>query len=96
MESEGFDWDPAKNVSNLRKHGISSEDAAAIFDTPDWVEWICSEPGDEEERYMIVGRLGWKIVSAVYTERGDTIRLISAREANRYERRQFREGKARL
>ncbi len=44
---------------------------------------------------MIAGRLGWKIVSVVSTERGDTIRVISAREANRYERRQFREGKAR-
>lgn len=95
MESERLDWDPAKNASNQRKHGISFEDASAVFETPDWVEWICSEPGADEERYMIVGRVGWKIVSVVYTERGDTIRLISAREANQNERRQFREGKTR-
>jgi uncharacterized protein len=41
---------------------------------------------------MIVGRLGWKLVSVVYTERGDRIRLISAREANRNERRAYDTG----
>jgi uncharacterized DUF497 family protein len=50
MEPERFGWDPAKDAANQRKHGFSFEDATAIFDTPDWVEWICSEPGDAEER----------------------------------------------
>lgn len=43
---------------------------------------------------MIVGRLGWNIVSVVYTERGNKIRLISAREASRDERREYDQGKA--
>ena len=88
-----FDWDPAKNASNRRKHGLSLQDAAAVFDDPRAVEWICSRPEDAEERYMIVGRLGWKIVSVVFTERGTTTRLISAREANRDERRAYDPGK---
>jgi uncharacterized protein len=87
-----FEWDPAKNASNRRKHGISLEEAAAVFDDPNWVEWVCSDPSDGEERFMIVGRLGWKLVSVVYTERGDQIRLISAREANRNERRAYDTG----
>ena len=90
-----FDWDPAKNVSNFRKHGIRFEEAALVFHDPGWVEWICSDPGDDEERYMIVGRLGWKVVSVVYTERDNKLRLISAREANSDERREYRQSKAR-
>ena len=90
-----FEWDPAKNASNFRKHRISFEEARAVFDDPDEVEWICSDPDDDEERYMMVGRIGWKIVSVVYTERGDRIRLISAREANHFERREYRQGQER-
>lgn len=90
-----FDWDPAKDASNWRKHGISFEEATAVFDDPYWTEWICSDDDDDEERYMAVGLLGWKIVSVVYTERGDTLRWISAREANSHERREYRQGKTR-
>ena len=90
-----FDWDDEKNASNHKKHGISFEEATAVFDDPTGVEWICSDPGDEEERYMLVGRLGWKLVSVVYTERGHTLRLISAREANRHERGEYRQSQAR-
>jgi uncharacterized DUF497 family protein len=88
-----FDWGENKNASNFRKHRLSFEDATAVFDDPQSVEWICSDPADDEERYMIVGRLGWNIVSVVYTERGNKLRLISAREANRDERREYHRGK---
>ena len=74
-----FDWDPAKNASNFRKHGITFEDAKAVFEDPAKLGWICSDPGDDEERFMVVGRLGWRIVSVVYAIRGNTLRLISAR-----------------
>ncbi|MGH7961296.1 MAG: BrnT family toxin [Candidatus Binatia bacterium] len=87
-----FDWDPAKNVSNRRKHGISFNEATAVFDDPSKVGWICSDPGDDEERFMIVGRAGWNIVSVVYTPRGSMLRLISARKANRHERREYGQG----
>jgi uncharacterized DUF497 family protein len=91
----GFEWDDAKNASNFRKHHIRFEQATGIFDDPNWVEWICSEPDDDEERYMIVGRLGWRIVSVVYTERGERLRLISAREANHDERREYHQSQKR-
>ncbi|MBA2597774.1 MAG: BrnT family toxin [Chloroflexia bacterium] len=51
--------------------------------------WLCGDPEDDEERFMIVGRLGWRIVSVVYTVRGNTLRLISARKASSDERRQY-------
>ena len=87
------EWDPGKNASDLRKHGISLEESFAVFDDPEKVGWLCSEPEDDEERFMVVGRLGWKIVSVVYTVRGNTLRLISARKANRDERREYGQGK---
>lgn len=87
-----FEWDENKNALNYRKHRISFEDARRVFEDPFSVEWICSDPGDDEVRYKIVGRLGWSIVCVVYTERGEITRLISAREASRDERREYRPG----
>jgi uncharacterized DUF497 family protein len=88
-----FDWDPAKNVSNKRKHDISLEESTAVFDDPGKVGWLCSDAGDDEERFMVVGRVGWRIITVVYTVRGDTYRLISARKASRNERRTYDQGK---
>jgi uncharacterized DUF497 family protein len=84
MESE-FEWDPIKDAVNRRKHGISFEEAKAVFADPYSVEWICSDPAEDEERYMLVGRAGWRLISVVYTERGNRLRLISARRASRRE-----------
>jgi uncharacterized DUF497 family protein len=58
MESEEFDWDERKNASNQRKHGIDFDDARAVFGDPARVGWVCSDAGDDEERLMVVGRLG--------------------------------------
>ena len=89
MASEGFDWDPVKNVSNRRKHGFSFEEVTAAFDDPSMVGWLCSDPEDEEDRYVAVGKVGWNIISVVYTPRDGKLRLISARKANRNERREY-------
>jgi uncharacterized DUF497 family protein len=84
-----FDWDPAKNAANVRKHGISFEEASAVFDDPVRTGWVCSDPDEAEERFMAIGRVGWRILSVVYTERGNLLRLISARKASRRERREY-------
>ncbi len=91
-----FEWDDRKNASNFRKHRLSFEEAIAVFDDPHQVEWICSDPEDDEERCLIVGRLGWNIISVVYTERGNTTRVISAREARLDERRANCQGEANI
>lgn len=85
----GYDWDPAKNASNRRKHGISFQQAVAVFDDPARVGWKCSDPGDDEERFKVIDRYGWKMVCVVYTMRGEVVRLISARKANQDERRTY-------
>jgi uncharacterized protein len=87
-----FDWDPAKDAANQRKHGISFQEAKAVFADPYSVEWICSDPGDDEERYVLVGNVGWRLIAVVYTERGNTLRLISARKASRREQPMYVQG----
>ncbi len=89
-----FDWDPAKRVSNARKHGITFEEASEVFDDPMRIEWVSSDPADDEERLTTVGRVKRRILTVVYTERERFIRLISARKASRDERRDYDQSQA--
>jgi uncharacterized DUF497 family protein len=75
-------WYPAKNRSNERKHGISFEDARAVFQDPDRIE-VLDDRDYGEERWVTIGMSGRILVYVVYTERRGGIRLISARKADR-------------
>ncbi len=84
-----FDWDPAKSEANLNKHGISFDEARDIFDGP-----ILTRVDDRqdygENRHISLGALApAAVLVVVHTERGDKIRLISARKANRRERKVY-------
>ena len=84
-----FEWDSAKNEANLDKHGISFEEATAIFDGP-----TLTQAGDRrdygEERDITLGMaLPQAVLVVVPTGREEKIRLISARKANRRERRVY-------
>jgi uncharacterized protein len=79
-----FEWDPAKNRANRRKHGVSFEVAATIFEGP------CLEGPDAridygEERIIAVGRAAETLLVVVYCWRNGKRRLISARRATRPE-----------
>ncbi len=84
-----FDWDSAKNEANLNKHGISFDEAKHIFDSPTLT------PADDRQDYgenrdISLGALSPDaVLVVVHTERGDKIRLISARKANRHERKLY-------
>ena len=82
-------WDSAKNEANLDKHGISFEEATAIFDGP-----ILTRAGDRqgygEGRDITLGMaFRQAVLVVVHTEREEKIRLISARKANRRERKVY-------
>lgn len=82
-----FEWDPAKNASNVQKHGLSFEEAASIFDGP-----VLTGPDDsaDEEREKSFGLIGGVVVACViHTERHGRIRIISARRATANERKLF-------
>jgi uncharacterized DUF497 family protein len=74
-------WDPAKNRENQRKHGISFDDAKAIFQDPDRIE-VLDDRDYGEERWIAIGTMGNIVALVVYTERNSGIRLISARKAD--------------
>ena len=85
-----FEWDEAKNAANQRKHGVSLEEAQTVF-YDDWGVLI-EDDEEEEERFVLIGtsvRLRVLVVSHTYRARDQVIRLISARRADRTERRDY-------
>ena len=80
-----FEWDEDKNTINKAKHKISFETAAYVFDDPYYIEMFDFEHSVDEDRYIAIGKVG-DVLFVVFTERKDTIRLISARLATNAER----------
>ncbi|MDY7016567.1 MAG: BrnT family toxin [Cyanobacteriota bacterium] len=84
-----FEWDEAKNLENIRKHKIDFVDVPSMFEGLMLIE-LDERSGYGEDRWIGIGFLGNGVAVVVWTERQqDTIRIISARKANRYERQQF-------
>jgi uncharacterized DUF497 family protein len=82
----GFEWDDEKAASNIRDHeGVTFEQAAAAFSDPFAVEWIDERENYGEERTIMLGMIGGQLLYVVSTERGNNIRIISARRATRHE-----------
>jgi uncharacterized protein len=89
-----YEWDESKAATNLKKHRVRFADAVAVFG--DESALTVDDPYPDEERYVTMGMdaLG-RVLVVVYTWRGgDTIRLISARRAGRYEQEQYARGGA--
>jgi uncharacterized protein len=80
-----IEWDPAKAASNLKKHGISFEEAATALLDPNALAQ--ADISSSEERWLLIGMSSEaRLVTLVYTLRGEErIRLISARKATRKE-----------
>ncbi len=83
-----FEWDKTKAEQNKTRHGISFADTFAVFDDP---YALTVENGRHHEpRYASIGMDAFgRILVVVYTWRGETIRIISARKATRKEVRQY-------
>ena len=79
-----FEFDPAKSTSNLFKHGIDFTAAQALWLDSDLVILPSSYPF--EERFILIGKIGEKHWTAVFTEREERIRIISVRLARDNER----------
>ena len=86
-----FEWDDEKEKINIRKHGIDFTTAAHVFEDKNRLELYDEAHSDIEDRYITIGIINGTayIVTVVYTERGDAIRLISARKATERERRKY-------
>ena len=88
-----FEWDEVKAGGNLSRHGVRFDEAKSVFEDPLYVDFYDPDHSSEEHRYIIIGaseRSRLLIVS--YAERGEVIRLISAREVTPAERREYEKG----
>ena len=86
-----FEWDDDKNALNLKKHGLSFEEACLIFEGPVFTR-VDDRFDYGEERTISIGLIQSVVaVVVVHTDRAGAIRIISARLANRNERRHYDE-----
>ena len=85
-----FEWNNEKAKVNSSKHSVSFDEAKTVFDDPLYIEFFDPDHSDNEERYIIVGQSQQnRLLVVSYMERGRRIRLISAREATRWEREAY-------
>ena len=88
-----FEWQKNKAVTNLSKHSVSFDEARTVFQDPFYTIFYDPDHSFKEDRCIAIGQSGQdRLLFLSYTERGNTIRLISAREATRRERELYEEG----
>lgn len=85
-----FVWDSEKEKINWQKHKVSFRTAAEVFLDDNYFEDFDEIHSDDEERLKIIGEVE-KILTVIYTERGDRNRIISARLANKQEKEDYYE-----
>jgi uncharacterized DUF497 family protein len=92
-----FEWDPNKARGNIETHGISFDEASTAFRDP--LSLTIHDPlhSNEENRFILIGKSGRnRLLVVVHTERGENIRIISARRATKKERKQYEESSKRF
>lgn len=83
-----FEWNAEKNKSNIAKHGISFDEAETVFEDRLYIDFYDPDHSENEDRYIILGLSNKeRLLIVSYTERSNGIRLISAREATKNERK---------
>ena len=95
-----FQWDPVKNQVNIKKHGLSFEEASELFNLPEYLilEEYDFEHSKSEDRIISIGPIlrGVIVVASVERSNGNVIRLISARFASTVENKRYAEAIARI
>jgi uncharacterized DUF497 family protein len=89
-----FEWDEAKNRANMAKHGIDFDEAIQVFYGLS-LGFVDQRRNYGETRMIIIGMAEGREILVVYTVRGESYRIISARRAKRDERRAYRQAQAR-
>lgn len=88
-----FEWNPDKAAQNLEKHGVSFQEAATVFNDPLSMTFPDPDHSIGESRYVIIGLSRFEqLLVVAHTDRGEKVRIISARKATRQERRFYEQG----
>ena len=89
-----FEWNPKKNEANRRKHGVAFSGAATVFSDVLSITVPDPDHSQEEDRYILIGMSGQnRLVIVTHLERGERIRIISARKLTRSEKRNDEENR---
>ncbi len=90
MEDIEFEWDDEKASHNLKKHGVSFEEGATIFNDPRIATISDPDRSEDEERYVSIGiSVQGRLLVVIHVEREERIRLISCRKAAKTERKAY-------
>jgi uncharacterized protein len=88
-----LEWDPEKATSNYAKHGVDFHEAGTVLDDPLSTTFPDPDHSLDEQRYLTIGSsLSGRILVVAHADRGDAVRLISARPATSGERRFYEQG----
>ncbi|MCL5102776.1 MAG: BrnT family toxin [Armatimonadetes bacterium] len=87
-----FDWDARKAKQNQAKHGVRFEEALSVFSDPLATVFPDPDHSEAEKRYIQIGTsVAGRLLIVIFTDRGSTVRIVSARKAVRYEREAYEE-----
>ena len=90
-----FEWDDAKAAINLTRHGVDFDDAIRVFLDPFRLELEDTRYDYGESRFRLLGEVNGVLLAVIFTEREESVRLISARVAEANERRLYHESQTR-
>ncbi len=89
-----YEWDEEKAELNRKKHGVGFDEAATVFEDLFYVDFYDPKHSIQEHRFLIVGESNQqRLLMVSFAERGDKIRIISARELTSQERKNYEHGK---
>ena len=95
MDMLYFEWDPEKDLTNQKKHGVSFAEASTVFEDDNALVISDPEHSENEERFVILGfslQANLLVVCHCYRASESVIRIISARKATKSESKQYNEG----
>ena len=92
MNEIQFDWDERKNAANIKKHGVSFEEAQTVFLDENAIRYFDPDHSQDEDRFIMLGmsfKLRILVVCHCYRSSDSIIRIISARRANKKEAQDY-------
>ena len=96
MTSLRFEWDDRKEKANIKKHGVSFDEARTIFYDENAIQFFDPDHSEDEDRFIRLGmsfKLRVLIVCHCFRESEEVIRLISARKADKLEQKEYWKGR---
>jgi len=90
MRDSEFEWDDEKEKSNLKKHGVSFDEGATIFNDPKLATISDPDHSEGEERFVSIGvSVVRRLLTVIHACRTERVRLISARKATKAEKKNY-------